>query len=136
MKHPMIALAMYAALAGTAAAADVTVTVSNVKPGGGGIAGGLQTEAQFLKAEASYGARSPGDQSTATLVFRNVAPGDYAVAVAQDSQGDGKITMGARGPVGAWGVSGYTGGRPDWAQSRVTVGSLDTTAAVALRQPD
>ena len=85
-------------IAAPAVAGDVVVTLNGVEARGGEILAALNGPDTFLRGEGDYGVRTPGDQSgTITLTFEDVAPGDYALAVMHDENGDGQMNMSPMG---------------------------------------
>lgn len=101
-------LAVLAATAVTTAAvpalaADVTLTLDGVQARGGRLLVGLQTRGQFLKQEGAYGEIIANPAAGArTVVFRDVAPGDYSVSVLHDADGDGQMKMTGVMPAEGW----------------------------------
>ena len=91
----LIATAAIACLiAAPAVAGDVVVTLNGVEARGGDILAALNGPDTFLRGEGEYGVRTSGDVSGAiTLTFEDVAPGDYALAVMHDENGDGQMNM-------------------------------------------
>ena len=89
-----VSLAAAAALFATPAmAGDVTVTLTGVKAKGGTIRVSLYDKATFLRALAPFIAEAKGDKAgDATVTFRNVPAGDYAIAALHDADDNEKIT--------------------------------------------
>ena len=91
------------ALAAPAVAEDVTVTLTGVEARGGVLLAALQTEGQFMQAAGAYGERIVDPAAGVVRVtFRNVAPGDYALMVLHDEDGDGRMTMDGSMPAEGW----------------------------------
>ncbi|WP_339871215.1 DUF2141 domain-containing protein [uncultured Brevundimonas sp.] len=83
--------------AAPALAADVTVTLKGVEARGGEVSGVLNTAGTFMRG-ADYIARAPGDApGDIVLTFRDVAPGEYALMVMHDANGNGRFDMGPTG---------------------------------------
>ena len=94
---PAFALACLALSAAPALAQDVTVTLTGVEARGGQVSGVLNTEATFMRG-ADYTATAAGDAAgTVTLTFHDVAPGDYALMVMHDANGNGSFDMSPSG---------------------------------------
>lgn len=95
----LIALTAFAALiAAPAVAGDVTVTLNGVEARGGQILASLNGPDTFLRGAGEYGVVVSGDQAgTITLVFQDVAPGEYALSVMHDENGDGRMGMSPMG---------------------------------------
>lgn len=81
-------------LAGTAAAQhSLTVNISNLKAGKGKVEIGIYNKAEgFLKPDKVYIGEKVkvGGASTLSYTFRDLPAGDYAVAVYQDENSNGK----------------------------------------------
>jgi uncharacterized protein (DUF2141 family) len=137
MKSLLLAAAGAATLAATPAfAGDVTVTVTNVQPGSGKVWAVLQSPSQFLKAEGAYKTKVDATASSVPVTFSGVTPGNYVVAVVQDTNADGKIELGAKGPTEAWGLSGpKQKGKPAWMPATIRVGTGPAKTTVALKAP-
>ncbi|MFN0024482.1 MAG: DUF2141 domain-containing protein [Parvularculaceae bacterium] len=90
--------------AAPALAADVTVSVKGVRAANGPLYISLQTRDEFMKDDGSYGeiikSPSPG---VVSVTLPNVAPGQYAVSVWHDIDGDGVFDAAANGsPLDGW----------------------------------
>ena len=122
--------------AAPAFAGDVTVTVNNVQPGSGQVWAVLQTPAEFLKAAGTYKTKVNASAASVPVTFRDVKAGSYVVAVVQDTNRDGKIALGAKGPTEPWAISG-TGqkGKPKWMPAMLRVGDAGATTTVTLKAP-
>lgn len=91
------ALACLALSAAPAFAQDVTVTLHGVEARGGQLAAVLNTEGTFMRG-ADYTATASGDTAgDVTLTFHDVAPGEYALMVMHDANGNGRFDMGPTG---------------------------------------
>ncbi|MDP4002050.1 DUF2141 domain-containing protein [Methylobacterium sp. NEAU K] len=109
-----------------AAAATVQVEVDAIEPGGGPV------RVTLCQGGLSEPFCTRGDEATASggralFTFRDVAPGVYAVAAFQDSNGDGRLDRTGLGlPLEPYGFSGAVArrARPDFSD-----------AAFALREP-
>lgn len=91
-KTLILATAIAACLAGSALAADVTVTLTGVQDRGGNMLVSLQSRDQFMKPMGAAGAMGPAAAGTMTLVVHDVEPGDYAVLVMHDEDGNWTLT--------------------------------------------
>lgn len=114
----VIAGVLAAALAGMGApafAGDVTVTLTGVQAKGGQMLVSLQSRDQFMQPAAIRGAKAAvttaGDL---TVVIPDVPPGDYAVVVLHDEDGNFQMAREPNGkPKEGWAMSGtFPGGRP------------------------
>lgn len=76
---------------GTAHGADLTIHVDNVRSTDGQVMAALFDDAgRFLKQPARVTA-APAATAGTTLVFKDVAPGDYGFAVFHDTNGNGRM---------------------------------------------
>ena len=139
MKAHWIAAAV-AYLVGTPAlAADVSVTLTGVKPKGGKLYVVLYDEATFLKAKGVRTAVVEGDAARPTVTLKDVPPGDYAVGAHHDADDDGKMTMGADGRMGeGTGLSNSAALRamPTFATTKVAVPAAGAQVSVAMSYPE
>lgn len=93
-----VTAALACLIAAPAVAGDVVVTLNGVQARGGEILAALNGPDTFLRGEGAYGVRASGDVSgTITLTFEDVAPGEYALAVMHDENGDGRMNMSPSG---------------------------------------
>ena len=104
MKTLLMGLSALTVMAGAAQAASVRVSLTGVQPRGGHVLAALQTRAQFMKPASTAHVRLAGDASgQVRFVLADVAPGDYALSVLHDVDGDGRMTMDAQGrPAECW----------------------------------
>ena len=102
----LLAAAILAASATAAAAGDVTVTLTGVQDRGGVIVASFDTRENFMTGR-DHRARVENDAAgNVVLTFRDVAPGDYALAVMHDANRDGQFTMSPMGmPEEGWAFS-------------------------------
>ncbi|HJS45312.1 MAG TPA: acyl-CoA thioester hydrolase/BAAT C-terminal domain-containing protein [Rhizomicrobium sp.] len=79
-------------LATTALAADVTLTVDDVKTGNGQILASLcdDPQAVFPGSCRTYAAKAPAQAGATIVIFKDVKPGTYAIQVAHDENGNGR----------------------------------------------
>ncbi len=100
-----LSLAAVAALslAAPALADDVAITLTGVEARGGVLLSVLQTRGQFMQAQSVHADRieSPA-AGVVRVTFRDVAPGDYALMVLHDEDGDGEMTMDGSMPAEGW----------------------------------
>jgi len=101
MKTLLLALATLALTSGAAATGTVTVTLTGVDARPGPITASLNTREQFMRAAPAYSATATATAGGVTLTFENVAPGDYALMVTHDVNGNDRFDLGTDG----WSVS-------------------------------
>lgn len=88
------------------AAGELTVKVTGVRGASGVVYVALQTRDGFMKSGAASGAFARPSGGDLTLRIREVPPGEYAVAVLHDTDGDRRMKQGAGGISSeGWGLS-------------------------------
>lgn len=135
-----LSLAAVAALslAAPAMAGDVTITLTGVQARGGVLLAALQTQGQFMQPTGTYGDRvvdpTPG---TVRVTFRNVAPGDYALTVLHDEDGDGQMKMNGYMPAEGWAMINGDSlrGPPTFEHVKFTVAATGTDLSVPMSYP-
>jgi len=80
----IIALVLTSFIAEAQNGQSITVTVNNVQNTKGKVAFALHTKATFMKAKAIANAESTIEGNIATITFKNVQPGEYAIVVLHD----------------------------------------------------
>lgn len=112
----------------------VTVTITNIESDGT-IYVALQEESIFGTADATYGATveaSAVRDGKVEVFIDDVEAGTYAVAVFQDTNGNGQMDVGSNGvPTEPWALSYGAGtqGAPKFADAKITMtGEGDTTS--------
>ena len=113
---------------------DVVVTVNGIS-GSGTVYVALQAPGIFGAEDASYGATADANGNSVEVTIEDVAPGAYAVAVFQDTNGNGTLDMDGNGmPTEPWGFSNGAGtrGAPSFADARVEFDGSGDRARVTL----
>jgi len=126
----LAAVALAFALPVAAQAGTVSVDLTGLRAGGT-LYVQVQTREQFLGQARIAGqivaATQPGSLS---VDLGEIAPGDYAVTVWHDSNGNSQFEMGAQGqPADGWAMANRLRGAPTFEQVRLTV------PATGLRVP-
>jgi uncharacterized protein (DUF2141 family) len=124
----------------SAAAADLRVDVTGVTRAAGEIGCALFAGPKGFPKDESVRARVwvAADPRGTACVFHDLAPGDYAVAVSLDENGNRRLDTNLVGmPREAWGVS--NGARPMFRaprfdEARVSVGTEDVTIKVEVKR--
>lgn len=132
MKFLPLALAALALTAGSAAAETVTITLTGVQARPGPIKASLNTRDQFLRAAPAYTAVAEPAVGGVTLTFRNVAPGDYALMVMHDLNGNDRFDYGVDG----WAFSHSDlpmMGPPVFDERKFTVGTAPMTLTETMQ---
>jgi uncharacterized protein (DUF2141 family) len=123
----------------SATGANVTIALKSVAASPHKVYISLQKQDEFLQPKGSYGDMIVlAYGGTKDVVIPNVAPGDYAVSVWHDTNGDGKFTMDAFGmPADGWGM--YQGeklrGMPTWDAVKFTVTGKGAVVPVTILYP-
>jgi len=135
-----LSLAAVAALslAAPAMAQDVTVTLTGVEARGGVLLAALQTEGQFMQPAGAYGERVEHPAAgTVRVTFRNVAPGDYALMVLHDEDGDEQMKMNGYMPAEGWAMinAGALRAAPTFDQVSFTVTASGADISVPMSYP-
>ena len=132
-----ITLTAIGAVALSAAAAEpapFTVVVDGVEARGGTLYVSVQTEAEYMQPTGTEGGMV-ADPAAGTLIQKyEVEPGDYAVTVWHDDDGDGEFSRASTGmPLDGWALSGDVGGGvPSFEDAKVTVGAGGASTTVRM----
>jgi uncharacterized protein (DUF2141 family) len=101
--------------------ASVTVEIEGAKEDEGKVYIALQTRDEFAKADGKYTKTMEAEDDEVSVTFDDVEPGEYAVAVFQDTDGDGALSTDGRIPSEPYGFSGNVKGAPDFTAAAVMV---------------
>lgn len=131
-------LALAAAfMAPSALAADIEVTLSGIRTAEGTVGLALvQADGWDGKAPRVQGTGGPATAGSATFVFRDVAPGRYAVMVSHDENGNGRLDTNLIGmPVEGYGFSNNPRvmRKPTFDEAAFEVGQGDVALVIELR---
>ncbi|MBD9470248.1 DUF2141 domain-containing protein [Pseudoxanthomonas sp. PXM01] len=139
-KHYALPLALVLACFGAfqVQAADLTVTLHDVRAQTGLLKlavvdsqAAWDGQAKPVQAEGA-----PPQGNVATFVFKDLAPGAYAVLVTHDENGNGKLDSNMIGmPIEAYGFSNNPNvmRKPTWDEARFEVGVQDAAIDITLR---
>lgn len=121
-----------------ASAAGITVAITDVQTEEGRLMVALyDNEQSFLKVEESVAAFSGRAQpGTRHVVFADLPPGRYAVAVMHDEDGDGELDTNMLGiPTEGYGFSGDGGGfgAPNFEEASVSVSDSEMRIQIRMR---
>ena len=123
--------------AAPAAAGDVTIVLTNVRPDAGDLMVTLQTRDQFMRSGEVAGEviENPQD-GTVTVTFEDLPDGEYAMMAWHDTDGDGNFSMGPMGPTDGWSMIGASElrGMPSWEAQSFTLDG-DATLTEAMLYP-
>jgi len=112
----------------------VVVTVNGITEAGT-VYVALQNEGVFGAADATYGAAVESDGSgSVDVVIDDVSAGDYAIAVFQDTNGNGRMDMEGGVPSEPWALSNGAGtrGAPVFADSMMSMTGQGDKATITL----
>lgn len=138
----MIWTAAAAALlfAGAAVAGEVTVELAGVQARGGTLYASLQTRGDFMKPGVGYNVKAVAPKAgVLRLTIPNVAPGDYALSVLHDANGDKQMNMSPQFiPLEGWAMSNGDAlmGPPTFDLVKVAVAAAPTTVRANLHYYD
>lgn len=132
---PLVIAASLAFAILPAAAADVTLIITDAEPNGRAVMAQLCTEAEFLK-RCALRDKVMAKDDTVTILFKDVLPGSYAATAFQDVNDNTKLDRGTFGaPSEPWAVSndakGFMG-PPVFAEARFTVEDKPVTLKLDL----
>lgn len=135
----IIAAIFSVAAAAPSFAGDLTVTLTDVQAQKGDLYVSLQKQGEFMQPRGSYGAiiKAPksGEQK---VTLKDVAPGDYSIAVWHDSDADGKFSQAANGiPLDGWTMVNAQNlrGVPTWDQVKFVVPSDNVATTLMMIYP-
>ncbi len=113
----------------------ITVTVPNVTSSEGEILFGLYNENTFMKAAPLKGEKSSIQDGTATISFKNVPEGVFAISCFHDKNGNNRMDFEENGmPKESYGVSNnnMSYGPPMWSDAKFEVGSEDLELEIRM----
>ncbi len=105
---------------------------------GGVLLAALQTQGQFMQAAGAYGERIVDPASGVVRVtFRNVAPGDYALMVLHDEDGDSQMKLNGYMPAEGWAMINGDAlrGPPTFDLVKFTVSASGADISVPMSYP-
>lgn len=110
---------------------DVMIEVGDVDQDAGKLYVALQTEEEFAKKKGTYTEVVDPTDDEVTVTFTDVTPGIYAVAVFQDTDENGKLSMKKNRPSEPYAFSGEVDGKPKFGDAAIMVED-DTRAEIEL----
>lgn len=113
----------------------VTVTVPNATSNKGTIKFGLHTKETFLKSKPMLIAEGKIENGKSTIVFKDVAPGEYAVTCFHDKNDNGIMDFESNGmPKEDYGASNnvMNFGPPQYHDAKFTIGDKDVSLEIRL----
>lgn len=120
----------------------VTLTINNVDPAAAGndpVYVSIQTRDEFRSLKGAGGVASAAKVGSMTETFHVSEPGDYAVSVWHDRDGDGRFSMSEDYTViyDSYGASGNppTDDMPSFDDVKISVPNIGTSLTVELRNP-
>jgi len=135
---PLVLLSAALLWAGAANAAELRVTVQGVKLAEGDVKVGLYaTPESFDKRQKTYGAAAPAHPGAVVVVFHDLPPGRYGLAVLHDLNGNGEMDNNLLGfpkePYGFGNDARINMAPPAFADMAVAVGNGTTQTVVNLQ---
>ena len=114
----------------------VSITVTVPVPGEGGtVIAGLYNEETFLKSAPLNGQESDIVDGKATVTFKNVTPGTYAITLFHDKNGNKQMDFEPNGmPKEMYGVSNnvMSMGPPQWNNAKFEVGQESLSLEIVM----
>ncbi len=113
----------------------ITVTVPNVTSSEGEVLFGLYDENTFMKAAPIQGEKSKIVDGVATITFKNVPEGVFAISCFHDKNGNNRMDFEENGmPKENYGVSNnnMSYGPPMWADAKFEVGTEDLNLEIRM----
>ena len=138
MNHIKFAFLLLAAsqLNNAANAADVKVDIKNIKQLKGEIVLSLTSKPEAFLAGPATKLTVKVQASSATAVFTNVAPGEYAISLFQDLNGNQKLDRNFMGipsePYGASNNAKGSFGPPKYTDAKFVVGTEEVSLSINL----
>ncbi|MEM7376457.1 MAG: DUF2141 domain-containing protein [Pseudomonadota bacterium] len=136
-RRALRAALLAAVCAGTASAADLTITLDPVADSDGTVMLALYSSASSFRETLHAAQQAPAIAGTMQFTFSNLAPGDYAVMVMHDRNGNGELDTNLLGlPREPWGASlqgKRVFGPPGWEDTRFTVPADGYALSITLR---
>tara|TARA_B100000809_G_C15076494_1_gene508020 strand:- start:832 stop:1299 length:468 start_codon:yes stop_codon:yes gene_type:complete len=111
----------------------ITVTIENAKSDDGKVLVSLNTKDNFMKGSGVQNATSEIKDGKATITFENVLPGEYAVMVMHDANGNNKLDFEANGmPKESYGTSNNprSFGPPNYEDAKFNVEKEDLKLSI------
>ena len=106
----------------TVSSADIVVNVENIKTDNGKILFGVYSENNFLKAAPKFSAQSEIVNGMASVTYKDLPPGTYAISCFHDKNGNSQMDFEPTGmPLEPYGVSNNKidyYGPPQWNDSK------------------
>ena len=129
-------IALLLPAAGLACAADLLVTVNNVQPGAGTVKAAIYQSAAHFLSKPLQQATVPANGSTVQLHLDKLPAGQYAVAVFQDVNANGKLDSNffkiPSEPTGSSNDARSMMGPPSYEKARFLLPEAGTTIAIKL----
>lgn len=115
---------------------EITVTIENIKGNSGSILVGLYSEKTFLKAKPEYSEKAEIVDGKATVTFKDLPTGNYAISCFHDKNGNSQMDFEPTGmPLEPYGISNNiinSYGPPQWEDAKFQVGDEAINLSVRL----
>ncbi len=134
----VLAVALCVAAISPAGAAELTVKLHGIRAQGGLVKVALveSQDAWDGKTSPTRGTGGPATGEDATFAFKDLKPGDYAVMITHDENGNGKLDTNVMGmPLEGYGFSNnpQVMRKPTWDEARFSVADSDVVIDIDLR---
>lgn len=135
MKTLYLLYASIAVVAAPAHAGSLTVDLDGVRGAGGTLYVSVQTRDQFMQDRGTAGSVLSSPQSGAHRFSFHIPPGDYAISVWHDDNGNGRFDKNeSHVPLDGWALTngGALRGEPTFDQVKTAVGDAATTVRLSM----
>ncbi len=136
--HPIRTAAFLAMfLSGAAGAADLSVRIDDVKGAQGHLMVAVYDSADSFLKRPAKAVRATAAEGSVSVLIKDLAPGEYGIALFHDANGNGRMDSNAMGiPIEDHAFSNNARGNmgpPSFEQVKFTVPAAGATATVSLR---
>ncbi|WP_026838209.1 DUF2141 domain-containing protein [Gillisia sp. JM1] len=115
---------------------EIVVSVENIKNDTGKIIFGIYSENTFLKAAPEFGAQSEIVDGVASVTFKDLPPGTYAISCFHDKNGNSQMDFEPTGmPLEPYGVSNNKidyYGPPQWKDAKFELENKSLNMTIKL----
>lgn len=117
-------------------ASEITVTVENIKSDNGTLMFGVYSEKTFMKAKPEYYAKSDIVEGVASVTFKDIPPGTYAISCFHDKNNNSQMDFEPTGmPLEPYGISNNkinSYGPPVWEDAKFELGEESMNMTLKL----
>ncbi len=115
---------------------EISVTVENIQSDTGSLLFGVYSEKTFLKAKPEYYAQSEISDGIASVTFKDLPPGTYAISCFHDKNNNSQMDFEPTGmPLEPYGISNNNlnpNGPPVWEDAKFELGTESLNMTIKL----